>query len=67
MAIAETPQLELLTVPEAAAILRVSRATVYRLANDGELPAHRVGAGIRFDRGELTEFALRPFRVEEDR
>ena len=35
----------LLTVREVAALLRVSRATVYRLVADGRIPAVRVSSG----------------------
>ncbi|MFZ3062877.1 MAG: helix-turn-helix domain-containing protein [Actinomycetota bacterium] len=37
----------LLTVPEVAAMLRVSTMTVYRLIKRGELSAIRVGRGYR--------------------
>ncbi len=36
-----------LTVNEVAQILRVSKMTVYRLINQGDLPAVRVGRGYR--------------------
>jgi excisionase family DNA binding protein len=35
------------SVAEAAALLRVSRATTYRLVQSGELPAARVGGQLR--------------------
>jgi excisionase family DNA binding protein len=41
---------ELLTVREVAAILRVSRATVYKLVEHGELASVRVGNAIRIRR-----------------
>jgi excisionase family DNA binding protein len=57
----------LLTVAEAAAILKLSRATAYRLIESGELPAHRIGGSIRIHEAELFEsLAIRPIRVEED-
>ena len=37
----------LLTVAEVAAIMRVSKMTVYRLVHGGELPAVRVGRSFR--------------------
>ena len=46
----------LLTVEEAAARLRVSRPTMYRLANAEIVPALRVGGLIRFDAAELEEW-----------
>lgn len=36
-----------LTVPEIAVLLRVSRMTVYRRIETGELPAHRIGRALR--------------------
>ncbi len=42
-------QLRLLTANEVAEILRVGRATVYRWAEQGWLPAIRVGNTVRFN------------------
>jgi excisionase family DNA binding protein len=36
-----------LTVAEVAAVMRVSKMTVYRLVHGGELPAVRVGRSFR--------------------
>ena len=44
----------LLTVREVAARLRVSRATVYRLVQDGALPVLRVSNSIRIPTRALT-------------
>jgi putative molybdopterin biosynthesis protein len=46
----------LLTIPETAEALRVSRVTVYRLVKDGSLPAHRVGQQLRVDEVELRDY-----------
>jgi excisionase family DNA binding protein len=35
------------TVNEVAELMRVSKMTVYRLINQGELPAVRIGRGFR--------------------
>ena len=40
-------QVRFLTVAEVAAIMRVSKMTVYRLVHNGELPAVRVGRSFR--------------------
>ena len=40
-------QVHFLTVAEVAAIMRVSKMTVYRLVHSGELPAVRVGRSFR--------------------
>jgi excisionase family DNA binding protein len=46
----------LLSVQEAAAHLRISKATAYRLIAAGEVPAVRVGGQLRVDRDELREY-----------
>lgn len=38
---------QFLTVAEVAAMMRVSKMTVYRLVHSGELPAIRVGKSFR--------------------
>ena len=40
--------MSLLRVNEVAALLSIGRRTVYTLVNNGELPAVRVGARLRF-------------------
>ncbi len=46
----------LLSVQEAAAHLRISKATTYRLIAAGELPAVRVGGQLRVDPDELRDY-----------
>ncbi len=46
----------LLTFEEAAALLRVSRATLYRLIAGGQLTGHKVGRGWRFYKTDLHKF-----------
>ncbi|MDQ3600455.1 MAG: helix-turn-helix domain-containing protein [Actinomycetota bacterium] len=41
------PVMQFLTVAEVAAMMRVSKMTVYRLVHAGELPAVRVGRSFR--------------------
>ncbi|MBI3977170.1 MAG: helix-turn-helix domain-containing protein [Chloroflexi bacterium] len=50
-----TSSQEWFTVEEAAAYLRVSRRTVYKLVEEGRLPAYRIGAERhrRFRREDL--------------
>lgn len=38
---------ELMTIPEVAAVLRVSRVTVHRLISKGDIDARRVGRSYR--------------------
>jgi excisionase family DNA binding protein len=40
-------EVRFLTVAEVAAIMRVSKMTVYRMVHGGELPAIRVGRSFR--------------------
>ena len=40
-------EIKFLTVAEVAAVMRVSRMTVYRLVHAGDLPAVRVGRSFR--------------------
>jgi len=47
-------QSSLLTPMEVAAELRVSRATVYRLINEGQIPAVHIGAGRGAAKGRAT-------------
>jgi len=47
---------EVLTVPEVARELRVSRSTVYALCESGELKCFRVGNAIRVLRKELEAY-----------
>jgi excisionase family DNA binding protein len=43
----QQPGAHFLTVAEVAALMRVSKMTVYRLVHNGELPAVRVGRSFR--------------------
>jgi excisionase family DNA binding protein len=52
-----------LTVAEVAAIMRVSKMTVYRLVHSGELPAVRVGRSFRVPEHAVHEY-LREAYVE---
>ena len=46
----------LLTVQEAADLLRVNKRTIYRLVAHSEIPYRRVKAGLRFEYYELLEW-----------
>jgi excisionase family DNA binding protein len=52
----ELPE-ELLTVAEVAPLLRVCKATVYRMVKNGSLKAVHVLNGVRIRRSALAEFA----------
>ena len=46
---------KILTVPEVAQYLRVSRTTVWRWCNEGKIPAFKVGRDWRIHRTELEK------------
>ncbi len=47
---------ELLTIDETADLLRLSRSQIYALAQDGRLPAIRIGRSVRVPRRRLLEW-----------
>ncbi|HEX7657986.1 MAG TPA: helix-turn-helix domain-containing protein [Pseudonocardiaceae bacterium] len=49
-------QVEFLTVAEVAALMRVSKMTVYRLVHGGDLPAVRVGKSFRVPERAVHEY-----------
>ena len=50
-----------LTVAEVAAMIRVSKMTVYRLVHNGELPAVRVGRSFRVREKDANEYIRKSF------
>ena len=50
-----------LTVAEVAAMMRVSKMTVYRLVHNGELPAVRVGRSFRVVEEDVNEYLRKSF------
>ena len=51
---------QFLTVAEVAALMRVSKMTVYRLVHSGELPAVRFGRSYRVPETAVTAALQRP-------
>ena len=49
-------EVKFLTVAEVAAVMRVSKMTVYRLVHNGELPAVRVGRSFRVSEEDVNEY-----------
>ncbi len=49
-------QTKWLTVIEVAEYLKMGRSTVYKLAQEGKLPTHKVGRQWRFDAKELDKW-----------
>ncbi|MBN9374467.1 MAG: helix-turn-helix domain-containing protein [Cellulomonas sp.] len=52
----ETGRVRYLTVEEVAAVMRVSKMTVYRLLHSGELPGVRVGRSFRVPQDALDAY-----------
>ena len=51
---------QFLTVAEVAALMRVSKMTVYRLVHSGELPAVRFGRSYRVPESAVRDAVQRP-------
>jgi excisionase family DNA binding protein len=47
---------DILTIDQAADYLQLSRATVYRLINESDIPVKRIGERYRFSRRKLLEW-----------
>ncbi len=64
---------QLITVKEAARILRVSRSTVYRVIALGDLPSVHVGGALRFRASDLRLYiakggtSIRPVQLRTSR
>ena len=54
-------EVKFLTVAEVAAMMRVSKMTVYRLVHSGEMPAVRVGRSFRVDEKDVVAYLNKSF------
>ena len=54
-------EVRFLTIAEVAAMMRVSKMTVYRLVHSGELPAVRVGRSFRVTEDDVDEYLRKSF------
>lgn len=54
-------EIRFLTIAEVAAVIRVSRMTVYRLVHNGELPAIRVGRSFRIPQQAVNDYLEEAF------
>ena len=52
----DNPSSDILTVDEAAELLKIPRSSVYKLAQEGKLPAQKVGRHWRFHRITLLRW-----------
>ena len=54
-------EVKFLTVAEVAAVMRVSKMTVYRMVHGGELPAVRVGRSFRVPEKAVHDYLRAAF------
>lgn len=54
-------EMRFLTVAEVAALMRVSKMTVYRMVHGGTLPAVRVGRSYRVPESAVHDYLQRAF------
>ena len=54
-------ELKFLTVAEVAAVMRVSKMTVYRLVHDAKIPAVRVGKSFRVPETAVHDYLQKAF------
>lgn len=59
MTVADADPHRFMTANEVAAVLRVSRATVYRLIHTGDLPGMWVGRSVRVSRRIVEDYLRR--------
>lgn len=52
----ESPNSDILTVEEAAMLLKIPRSSVYKLAQEGKIPGQKVGRHWRFHRVTLLRW-----------
>lgn len=55
---------EILSIDEACAFLRISKPTIYRYVQRGEIPAFKVGRGWRFHKESLEKWIAA--RIDEN-
>lgn len=57
---------EILTLKEVAAYLKVAERTLYRLAQDGKLPAFKVGGSWRFRKADIDSWIAEQTTAQTD-
>ncbi|WP_322995115.1 methylation-associated defense system helix-turn-helix domain-containing protein MAD1 [Castellaniella sp.] len=61
------PDSEILTLDDVAAYLKAGKKTVYRLAQQGEIPGFKLGGAWRFRRSELDRWIAAPDQLRKRR
>ena len=57
----DSSEIKFRTVAEVAAMMRVSKMTVYRMLHTGEIPALRVGRSFRVREEDVDEYLRKSF------
>ncbi len=57
----DSSEIKFRTVAEVAAMMRVSKMTVYRMLHNGEIPALRVGRSFRVREEDVNEYLRKSF------
>jgi excisionase family DNA binding protein len=57
---------DILTIKEVADYLKLTERTLYRLAQEGKIPAFKVGGSWRFRRDDLDHWIRQQTRNQED-
>jgi excisionase family DNA binding protein len=47
---------EVMTITELSRYLKISRSTLYKLAQEGQLPCQKIGRHWRFHKGAIDEW-----------
>lgn len=58
---------DIMTIEEVAEYLRIPVSSVYKLAQEGKIPAQKVGRHWRFHRPTLTKWIAREALVDSQR
>lgn len=61
----DNPSSDILTVDEAAELLKIPRSSVYKLAQEGKLPAQKVGRHWRFHRTTILRWISGTIKFDE--
>lgn len=60
----DNQEMDILTVGEAAELLRIPRSSVYKLAQEGKIPAQKVGKHWRFSRAVLMTWVAGGINID---
>ena len=55
----------LMTAEEVSTVLRIPNTTLYKLCNEGEIPAAKIGKHWRFDRKKMDVWLESRFREQQ--